>query len=224
MTCSGFLCLFRTLEYIGDKAKILPPHIQFSTFQAPKIFFCKLKQFRAFFYVTDHVKVLNQKCICPKKFFCTERGSKIIVLPKEMLVLFSFGTFLTNYDGRWNNYMFNLSLAFSDSNNFMRFHPPPPSSLGTMVQCWRFTVFVIWPKACILQVHLRTVHKLCNAFRRGRGLSLELCRAIRFGAKDSHPVRTQVRIPLKACVFIGYHNEPAIYIDGSCAVCRISLL
>ena len=33
-----------------------------------------------------------------KRSFCAKRASKLIVLPKEMLVLFSIGTFLTNYD------------------------------------------------------------------------------------------------------------------------------
>ena len=31
-------------------------------------------------------------------FFCTKRASKIIVPPKEMLLSFSIGTFLSNYD------------------------------------------------------------------------------------------------------------------------------
>ena len=33
-----------------------------------------------------------------QKYFCAKRASKIIVLPKEMWLSFSIGTFLTNYD------------------------------------------------------------------------------------------------------------------------------
>ena len=36
--------------------------------------------------------------LCPKIKSCTKRASKIIVQPQEMLLLFSIGTFLTNYD------------------------------------------------------------------------------------------------------------------------------
>ena len=35
--------------------------------------------------------------ICPKMLFCVKRTSKIIIPPKEMLLSFSIGTFLTNY-------------------------------------------------------------------------------------------------------------------------------
>ena len=36
--------------------------------------------------------------IPPKELFCGKRASKMIVPPKEMLLSFSIGTFLTNYD------------------------------------------------------------------------------------------------------------------------------
>ena len=36
--------------------------------------------------------------LCPNIKFCAKRASKIIVRPKEMLLLFSIRTFLTNYD------------------------------------------------------------------------------------------------------------------------------
>ena len=35
---------------------------------------------------------------CPKMYLCAKRAIKIIVPPKENLLSFSIGTFLTNYD------------------------------------------------------------------------------------------------------------------------------
>ena len=35
---------------------------------------------------------------CPKMYLCAKRASKVFVLPKEMLLSFSSGPFLTNYD------------------------------------------------------------------------------------------------------------------------------
>ena len=46
--------------------------------------------------------------ICPKKFFCAKRASKIIVPPKEMLFSFSTGTFLTNNDVTNRKHKINL--------------------------------------------------------------------------------------------------------------------
>ena len=52
-------------------------------------------------------------CICPKMYFCAkrERESKIIVPPKEMLLLFSIGTFLTNYDVTNRKHHINLIVS-----------------------------------------------------------------------------------------------------------------
>ena len=40
----------------------------------------------------------NNVYLCPKMYLCTKRLRKIIVPPMEMLLSFSIGTFLTNYD------------------------------------------------------------------------------------------------------------------------------
>ena len=47
--------------------------------------------------MTSH-KQLKYKYLCPKMYLCTKRASKIIVPPKEMLLSFSIGTFLTSSD------------------------------------------------------------------------------------------------------------------------------
>ena len=59
--------------------------------------FCILVIFRALkmaFY--DSNALLHY--LCQKMYFCAKRASKIIDPPKEILLSFSIGTFLTNYD------------------------------------------------------------------------------------------------------------------------------
>ena len=73
---------FCTMEYITDQAKYFPLPSKFPLFQVLKL---------------DFVEGLTQNVFLPKSNFCEKRASKIIVMPKEMLLLFSIETFLTNY-------------------------------------------------------------------------------------------------------------------------------
>ena len=50
------------------------------------------------FMWTDCVEGSTQNFFWPQSYFCAKRASKIIVPSKEMLLSFSIGTFLTNYD------------------------------------------------------------------------------------------------------------------------------
>ena len=104
MTYSGFsLCLFRTVEYISDKLNSYPLTSNCPHFKCPNYYFILRHNVPSYLTLTFANRVLlfyfplkNMRvCTCPKKFFVQREWVKLL---SEMLLLFSFGTFLTNYD------------------------------------------------------------------------------------------------------------------------------